>query len=148
MPQRKAGQHRGAEQIDAALPARIEAAAQPPRNPLLNASHHSAEPMNTPDTTMVQGAATRPATSAIAPKMAMKEKIVAGFDRVSTKVPAKCRQGWQAIPTGVAEACGTGARSSCQAIHSRKAPPNRASGNRAADSAPISQATPKAPNAP
>ena len=77
----------------------------------------------------------------------MNEKIVAGFDSVSTKVPAKyCqpRAGAAEPSTGVviAARAASGARTSRQAIQSRNAPPKSASGTRSAISALTSQVTP------
>ena len=106
---------------------------------LLSISHHSAEPISTPST--ISAGELLPARPAIEPKMAMKEKMVAGFDSVSTKVLAKYCQPLRAGAVLAARSA-TGARNSCQAIQSRKAPPNSASGTRAATRASTSQLTP------
>ena len=108
-------------------------------------SHHSAEPTSTP-AIIGHGEATGPRAPS-APKMAMKEKIVAGLDSVSRKVPAKAPASPRAS-VGAAARSGGAARQVRQASHSMKAPPPRASGTRAPCSAWIRLLTPKAPTAP
>ena len=96
------------------------------------------------------GAAIEPAS---APKMAMKDRMVAGLDSVSRQVPANdaASEGAAASTApSLADVGFTVERQVRQASHSRKAPPASASANgtRSACSAPISAVTPKAPTAP
>ena len=67
----------------------------------------------------------------------MNDRIVAGFDKVSTKVPAKQRSR-SLPPLACAARSATGARQIDHAIHSRNAAPPIASGRRAAVSIWIS----------
>lgn len=109
---------------------------------LLRNSHQAAEPSSTPSTISAgEAAALAPMPPDIAPKIAMNEKIVAGLDIVSRKVPTKYCPRLRAGAAVAAVAAG-GVRTSCHAIQSRKAPPKIASGARAATSASISQRTP------
>ena len=130
--------------VDEALHAGVEAAAQPAdggteREP------HSAEPASTP-AIIGQGDAGAPC-AASAPNTAMNEKIVAGLDSVSKKVPAKAAASPARSCTAAVRVAGA-ERQVRQASQSRKPPPNSASGARARVSTPISELTPKAPMAP
>jgi len=111
----------------------------------LSSSHHSADPTSTPRI-IGQGDSTGPRAPSV-PKIAMKEKIVAGFDQVSPNVPAKLPASPRASATVAARTAG-GALQVRQASHSRNAPPASASGTRAACRARITPLTPKAPTAP
>ena len=111
----------------------------------LSSSHHSAEPTSTP-AIMVHGELTARRAPSV-PNTAMKEKIVAGFDSVSTKVPAKHDSSPAPPPACAAFSAGFECQMR-QASHSRKAPPPSASGTRAPTSASMIQVTPKAPTAP
>ena len=84
---------------------------------------------------------------AIAPKIAMKDRIVAGFDSVRTKVPAKHFSSVPAPPASAA-CCASGAFHVRHASHSRKAAPPADSGTRAPVSQAMTEVTPKAPMAP
>ena len=87
LPQRKAGKRTGRRPIDPGHRACIETRAQPRHDRTKQQPPDSAEPISTP-ATMTQGEATCSRAPSV-PNTAMKEKIVAGFDSVSTKVPAK-----------------------------------------------------------
>lgn len=78
-----------------------------------NASHHKADPANTP--AIIGHGELEAKAVLIEPKIATKDKIVIGFDKVSRKVPEKQRPSSPALVTLAALRAG----SRCQVRHAR-----------------------------